>query len=255
MEPAWWETFFDAEYLELWGQFLSPERCEDEAEGVWQLLELEPGARLLDAPCGFGRLSVPLARRGARVLGVDFSPPMIARARELAAAEGLGDSVRFLEADLREPLAEGGFDAAINMFSSLGYGTEADDVAVLTSMAGALREGGRLLVETMHRDVVVARQIRGVHPGSQLPDGTRLIEDPRFDPIAGRVETTWRWSGPSGRGEKSASLRIYSPTELVALLERCGLALISAHCGTSLEPFTGEGPDAGGRIGLLARRA
>lgn len=254
VDAPWWQTFFDEEYLALWSGLFPRERCEAEAEALWQLLDLAPGARILDAPCGYGRVSVPLAQRGARVLGVDFSPAMIGRAAELRDAEDLGDRLELVRADLREPLEEGGFDAAINLFSSLGYGTEDDDRAVLGTISGALRRGGRLLVETAHRDVVVARQSRGAQPGSRLPDGTLLVEEAHFDPLAGRIETTWRWSGPAGSGEKSASLRVYSPTELVAMLAGCGFAVISAHRGVSSEPFTGEGPEGGGRIGLLVER-
>jgi hypothetical protein len=47
-------------------------------------------------------------------------------------------------------------------------------------------------------------------------------------------------------------LRIYSITELVALMARAGLRLLSAHRGCSPEPFRSEGPDLGGRVGLLA---
>jgi hypothetical protein len=69
------------------------------------------------------------------------------------------------------------------------------------------------------------------------------------------METCWYWSGPAGQGKKSASLRVYTGTELVRLLERAGLCFRSAHRGCSPEPFRAEGADLGGRIGLLAERA
>jgi hypothetical protein len=95
---------------------------------------------------------------------------------------------------------------------------------------------------------------RGVAPSQRLPDGTLVVEDPRFDAVSGRIETCWYWSGPSGHGSKPASLRVYSATELVRLLEAAGLRFRSAHRGCSPEPFRAEGPDLGGRIGLLAER-
>jgi len=66
------------------------------------------------------------------------------------------------------------------------------------------------------------------------------------------VETTWFWSGPRGSGQKSASLRVYTITELVRLLERVGLRLEAAlHPGTGA-PFTTTGPANGGRVLLVA---
>ena len=46
----WWKSFFDAEYVRLWSELTPPTRSEQEAEGLWSLLKLERGSRVLDAP-------------------------------------------------------------------------------------------------------------------------------------------------------------------------------------------------------------
>lgn len=254
-DPDWWQTFFDAEYLDVWASLFSPERCEAEADALWELLRLDEESRVLDAPCGAGRLAFPLARRGARVTGVDFSGDLLAAAERERSELELTDEVELIRADLRDGLEVRGFDAAINMFSSLGYGSDADDLAIFEATAAALRPGSRYFVDTMHRDVVVSRLSRGARPGGRLDDGTLLVEDQAFDPLSGRMETTWHWSRPDGTsGQKSASIRVYAATELLALLERAGFALLSAHEGVSLAPFSGRGVDAGGRLGLLLER-
>ena len=248
---SWWESFFDADYLALWGGLLSPERSAAEAEGLWALAGLAEGSRVLDAPCGQGRLSMALARRGARVLGVDQSAALLERAEA-----DRGDlPVRFLRHDLRAPLAEGDFDAAINVFSSLGYGSEDDDRAILATLAAAVRPRGRVVVETMHRDLLAARLGRGhTRIGDRLPDGTLVVETPSFDPVTGRMDTAWHWSGPRGAGVKRGSVRVYAITELVRLLEGAGLRFVSAHRGCTTEPFRADGPDVGGRVALVAER-
>jgi SAM-dependent methyltransferase len=58
------------------------------------------GRRVLHLQCHFGRDSLILASRGATVVGLDFSKPAIATARELAAELGLTERARFVEADL-----------------------------------------------------------------------------------------------------------------------------------------------------------
>jgi len=122
-------------------------------------------------------------------------------------------------------------------------------------LRSAVRPGGKVFVESRHRDSIASFLAKGVPPSRRLPDGTLIVEDPRFDAIRGRVETTWHWSGPGGQGKKSASIRIYTATELVRLLERVGLHILSAHRGCSPEPFRAAGADLGGRIGLLAVRS
>jgi SAM-dependent methyltransferase len=249
----WWRGFFDDAYLKLWGASKMAAGTAEQVEGLWQVLGLVPGARLLDAPCGYGRLAAPLAGRGAVVLGVDQSADLIAEAER--GRGGLGeDRLRYLRADLRQPLAETGFDAAINIFTSLGYGTEEDDVAILTTLRSAVRPGGRVFVDTMHRDAAVAGLVMGSSLASRLPDGTLMIEQPVWDPVTGRIDTCWYWAGPSGSGAKPASLRCYSITELVRLIERAGLRFVSAHKGCSPASFDATAPGMGGRVGLLAVR-
>jgi SAM-dependent methyltransferase len=149
-------------------------------------------------------------------------------------------------------LAEDGFDAVFNVCYSIGYGTEKDDLAVFKTLHSAVRPGGLVPIDTMHRDSVAALFSRGPRPSERLPDGTLLIEEATFDPISGRVNTTWFWSGPKGQGSKPASLRLYTVTELVHLLQLAGLRCRSAHKGCSTEISKAEGPDMGGRISILA---
>lgn len=253
MAPTWWENFFDDDYIRIWGASLTAERTAQQAEGIWQLLGLHEGSRVLDAPCGYGRISRLLAQRGAIVLGVDQSEVLLARAEQQRGDVPAG-RLRYLRHDLRQPLAEAGFDAAVNVFSSLGYGTEEDDLAILRTLRSALRPGGLLLIETMHRDALAAFWARGSKPSQRLSDGTLVLEEPAFDPIAGMINTRWYWCGPAGSGERSASLRVYSATELVRLMQRAGLRYRSAHKGCSAEPFKAEGPEMGGRLAILAER-
>jgi len=58
------------------------------------------GLRVLHLQCHFGSGSLSLAQRGAEVVGLDFSAPAIAAARELADELGLAGRARFVEADL-----------------------------------------------------------------------------------------------------------------------------------------------------------
>src|SRR5215813_1814041 len=247
--PTWWEQFFDEDYLRVWGAV--PMGGDEEAASLWRILGLSAGARVLDAGCGYGRVTLPLARLGARALGVDQAAPLLAEAQRRRRTIDPGQ-LRYLRQDLRTRLGESGFDVALSLFSSLGYGDESDDLAILGTLAAAVRPGGKVAVDTNHRDVLAGLLARGVAPAHRLPDGTLLIEEPRFDPVAGRVETTWFWSGPRGSGQKSASLRVYTITELVRLLERVGLRLEAAlHPGTGA-PFSPAGPFLGGRVLLVA---
>jgi SAM-dependent methyltransferase len=248
-----WKTFFDTQYLEIAGQMMNDEVSEQQAGQLWSMLDLEPGCRILDAPCGHGRLSRPLAALGAIVLGVDHSEVLLEVAERRRGDLPI-ERLRYQRHDLRVPLAETGFDVACNIFTSFGYGAEEEDFAMFRSLRAAVRPGGRVVVETNHRDLVCATLARGQRMSMRMPDGTIFVDDPKFDAIAGIVTLNWYWWGPTGAGEKHLRWRCYSPTQIVKMLEDAGLQFAGAYKGLSKTPFESHGPDVGGRIAIVATR-
>ena len=99
-------------------------------------------------PCGYGRYAIPLARAGYRVVGVDRSETLLAEARRRAGHERWPKLTR---ADYRElPFPDGSFNAALNLFSSLGYLGDEEDTRVLAEIGRVLRPGGRLIASVEH---------------------------------------------------------------------------------------------------------
>tara|TARA_R110002096_G_scaffold436051_2_gene666312 strand:+ start:56979 stop:57752 length:774 start_codon:yes stop_codon:yes gene_type:complete len=246
----WWQSFFDETYLELWAHLHPKAQCEDEAEQLISLLELSPGDAVLDAPCGYGRISIPLANRGLRVTGVDYSPQLLRHAAAREDSEQIAIPIRWIEEDLRTATLPIGQDAAINLFSSMGYGTEDDDLATLQTIHASLKPGGRLFIETMHRDAIVHSRALGTTTGIRGPSGITLRERNTFEPVRGIVESTWTWTSPTIAGSRKSTIRIYSVTELVALAERAGFTNIRCTAGLSGEPL-GE-HNLHERLGLIA---
>lgn len=67
-----------------------------------RLLDPQPGERIADMFCGLGNFTLPIARSGAVVVGIEGSPGLVARGRESAAVNGLADRVEFGVANLFE---------------------------------------------------------------------------------------------------------------------------------------------------------
>src|SRR5207244_13543351 len=79
----WFETFFHGVTLDLWRRAIPPEQTTVEAEFLIDHLNCDAGARVLDVPCGNGRLSFELAQRGLRITGVDISEEVIEEGRSM----------------------------------------------------------------------------------------------------------------------------------------------------------------------------
>jgi 23S rRNA (uracil1939-C5)-methyltransferase len=67
-----------------------------------RLLDPQPGERIADMFCGLGNFTLPIARSGARVVGVEGSPGLVRRGRESAEVNGLAGQVDFAVANLFE---------------------------------------------------------------------------------------------------------------------------------------------------------
>ena len=144
----------NAEQRSYWNEQAGPiwvaqqERLDEQIRPHGELalaaLAAAPGERVLDLGCGCGETTLALAARvgpQGSVLGVDLSEPMLARARERAAAAGLGP-LEFLAADAQTAaFAEARFDAAFSRFGVMFFG--APEVA-FANVRRALRPGGRL---------------------------------------------------------------------------------------------------------------
>lgn len=130
-----WSTLYDGEdnpLVKLEARFLPP------------LLGELAGLRVADVGCGTGRWALPLAERGARVVGVDFSAGMLARAREKV-REGRPALVRAEIASL--PLAPAVFERVLCCLV-LDHVRELEPF--FRELARLLAPGGALLCSVMH---------------------------------------------------------------------------------------------------------
>jgi ubiquinone/menaquinone biosynthesis C-methylase UbiE len=237
LEHDHWDTLFDDLYLRTYARVDRGVDDEQEALGAVALAGVSPGADVLDAPCGYGRHSIVLADAGYRVVGVDRSPVLLEEARRRA---GDGEWLQWVQADHRElPFEDASFDAALNLFSALGYRGEDGDRQTIAELKRVLRPGGALVVETMHRDrLMYIYQRRGWEP---LPDGDLLLEEREFDYVAGEIETTHSLVEAGGNRESlTYRFRVYTATELARLVEDAGFSAVECFGGWEREPLSRE---------------
>jgi 23S rRNA (uracil1939-C5)-methyltransferase len=130
-----------------------------------QLLDPQPGEQVLDLFCGLGNFSLPLARRGAHVTGVEGEASLIARARENATRNGLAAGAEFHTANLAD---EAFVDA---QWARRSY----DKVLLDPPRAGAKETLATVARSGAKRIVYVS-----CHPGSLARDAGVLVHDHGF---------------------------------------------------------------------------
>ncbi|MBA3421482.1 MAG: class I SAM-dependent methyltransferase [Thermoleophilaceae bacterium] len=224
-----WSEVFDDDYLYFYADRLASEHSDRETDLIVQLLDLPPGAAVLDAPCGHGRIANRLAARGLRVTGLDSNTEFLARARR--DAEESGVEVEYVLGDLRELPWSGRFDAAVNWYTSFGYFNDQDNRRVLSEYHRALRAGGRLMVDKINRDALIRQMPVGGAPLVALTErgDDLMIDRVHFDLAAGRSRTE-RIIVRDGRVRRTRfSLSQPSFTELSAWLGEAGFEQSAAY--------------------------
>ena len=217
----WWVDYFDDRYLDVFSESFTEERSRQEAQAAAAFLDLPAGASILDLACGQGRHAIPLARLGFQVTGLDLSPTLLAHARARAGATGV--IVRWIQGDMRDLPWEAEFDACVNLTTAFGYfATDDENEAVLRQVVKALKPGGQLLIETMHRDYIVREYQQ--HDWYETDEGTTVWVLRLFDAVKGRTTVVERYRTEDGQeGERYHNIRVYTATELHAMLRRAGL--------------------------------
>jgi SAM-dependent methyltransferase len=213
-------------------------------------LDLEKGARILDLCCGPGRYVIELAHRGLDVVGIDINEDYVGLARRLAEQEGVTAEV--LVSDMREIPYVNCFDAVINVGTSFGlFETESEDQRAIESVSGALKPGGRFLLEMGNRDYLL-KNFEATN-SSENPDGSATHVQRSFDYVRSRINTTFRRSASHGILETwSHSWRAYTLTEVAGLLAEARLDLVSTFGSWRSEAY---GVDTRRMIVISERRA
>jgi ubiquinone/menaquinone biosynthesis C-methylase UbiE len=147
-----------------------------------------PGAAVLDAPCGHGRIANLLARKGFEVTGIDIAPLFLEKAK--ADAADMGITVDYREGDLRSlPCKDASYDAVLCWYTSFGYFDDEDNQRVLTEFRRVLRPSGTLVIETMNRDGFIRKAPLGASRVEFQVGDDYMLGTTDFDPVTGRIET------------------------------------------------------------------
>lgn len=233
-QAGWFENdrFWEATQPFLFGERIMAQ-APDEVDNMLKLLEIEPGAKILDLCCGPGRHSLEFARRGYAVIGVDRNSQYLGRAEESARAEKL--NIEFVLEDMRKFSRANSFDAVINFFTSFGYfDNPIEEKQVVDNIFSSLKPGGRALMEMIGKEVITRiYQSRdwGEKNGTFLLDEREPLED---------------WTYMSNRrvlisGDKKEefrfTIRLYSAHELKTLLHSAGFGRVDIFGDIEGSPY------------------
>jgi len=255
IQHSWWSEeydFFGDFYMEGDNScegYLAPkkqqdlrERTEAEVGGIINLLKLSQGDSVLDVPCGYGRHSIELAKRGIVVTGSDLNGTHLEEA--IKDSQGIA-GIRFVKENMIDLRYTDEFDAVINMFYSFGFfETDEENEKVLVNFYNALKSGGRFL---MHTDVNVPMVLSGKyksHELRQLQDGKTLEITDTYDSATKRMNGVWVIRDKEGHERrKDYSVRVYTKDEFIELCQKVGFKSGEAYSDWNGKPYSEDSDD------------
>ena len=214
----WWQDMFE---LSPWQAVqLGWESLEDADHQIEQIIRatgLEPGMRVLDVPCGTGRIAKRLVARGLDVVGVDITERFLQAAREAA--------LTVERADMRELRFDQEFDVALCMWGSFGYFDDDGNLAQARAACRSLRPGGRYLIDIVGAESLLADfRERDWFTAGDID----VMQRRSYAVGTGRIETDWTFARGGERQVQTTSVRVYTVRELTDLLTEAGFTSFTA---------------------------
>ena len=217
------ETLYD--HPALYDRLVPPGPCEAFYDAL-----APAGASVLELGCGTGRLTLPLAKRGREVTGLDASAAMLSAARLKATTTGA--AIQWVQGDMTDFELGRRFDLIVVSCNSLAHMTTSEALSgCFASVRRHLADGGVFAFDVVNPDAkLLARPSKERVKRADAASGLRLREIAHYDPKARVRDARWRVHDRDGSVREVAfRLRQFFPDELPPLLEEAGLRLTARY--------------------------
>jgi SAM-dependent methyltransferase len=208
-------------------------RSVTEDIGFYVERAVESGGPVVELAVGTGRIAVPIAEAGVRVLGVDSSPGMLAVARESAVAAGVDHLVELRVGDLTSPPVGERVPLVICPFRTiLHMPSEAEKLRALLAARELLTPGGAFVFDVFRPS---AEDIEETH-------GIWLEREPGIEELAVWDEGTRTLSLTVRAAGTQATFHLHwlSAPEWLRLLDEAGFAVEALYGWFDLRPYEGD---------------
>ncbi|NRB49525.1 MAG: methyltransferase domain-containing protein [Saprospiraceae bacterium] len=208
-------------------------------------LPAKKDTRILELCCGTGRLTIPIAKAGYHITGVDFTASMLEKAQAKAAAEGL--EIDFIEADIRNLDLPAQFDLIFIPFNSIHHLYQNEDLSkAFQCVKNHLKAGGLFLLDCFNPNLEVI--VEGEKAQKEIAkyttdDGRKVLiqQAMKYESSTQINRIEWHYFiNDEFDSIQNLDMRMYFPQELVAHLRWNGFEVMHKFGDFQEEPF-GDG--------------
>jgi 2-polyprenyl-3-methyl-5-hydroxy-6-metoxy-1,4-benzoquinol methylase len=228
-------SYFDGYYKDIWRNLVPAELTVKETDFMMQYFNLQPGNKVLDIMCGYGRHAIALAKKDINVTAVDNLDEYINEIKETAVKDDL--PIAAIKADIINYEAEGIYDLALCMGNSLCFFDRNDTIKLLKMIAAHLKQGGHILINTWMLAEIAFKSFQE-KAWSNL-GGQKFITESKYLLQPSRIETEHLILASDGKTEtKKAVDYIYSVAEMELILSEAGFVMKEVYSIPGRKKFT-----------------
>jgi 2-polyprenyl-3-methyl-5-hydroxy-6-metoxy-1,4-benzoquinol methylase len=228
-------SYFDGYYKDIWRTIIPDDLTIKEVDFMLPYFKLQPGSKVLDLMCGYGRHAVELARKGISVTAVDNLKDYIDEIKQIAKKENL--PVNPVRAAVMDYKTDDRFDLVLCMGNSLNFFNADDTLQILSDIFSYLRSGGNLLINTWSLGEIVIKNFKE-KSWSDIA-GMKFLTDSKFLFGPSRIETESTIITRDGKTEIKIGVDyIFSINEMENMLNKAGLSLKEIYSIPGRKKFT-----------------
>ncbi len=217
----------------MWEKAVPAEWTEREVTFLLDVLNCAPRSSILDAPCGYGRHAVGLAKRGFQLTGIDISAEYIAKLAQQVNKEQL--PIQLMHADIITTQFEHFFDGAYCMGNSFGYVDYEGMVDFVRNVSSALKPGARFVINSgLLAESVLAHFPKTGH--YELSDLTVDINN-SYVVTESCMVTELTYTINERIDKQRFKHYVYTLSEVKRLLASCGLHVLAVYNSTDKQPY------------------
>lgn len=207
------------------------------------------GGPVLELACGTGRITVPMAKKGLRITGLDISTSMLVHAAQKSAAEGV--VIEWVHADCRDFDLPEHFSLVLFPFNSIAHLHDLEDIeSCFACVRRHLKPGGRFILDIFNPKIeILIRNQSERYPAGEYPDpdgqgAVMITENNIYDKASqvNKIKWYYRVGGQADKVVADLNMRIFYPQELDALLKYNGFEIERKFGDFDESPFVSGSP-------------
>jgi SAM-dependent methyltransferase len=226
----WHKKFFKGLWNEVQLKMYPDAQTLEQTKFIIDALKLRKKDKILDVPCGAGRISNQLAKKGYGVVGIDSNTHMINQALKIKKSY----NAKYFLKDMGDIDFENEFDSVICFWGSFGYFDDDVNLKFLENVYRALKPRGKFLLDTNTVESILSKFQK---TGWFKVGNIYVLEYRTYDEINSRINSDWTFIKNGKIENKSTAIRLYTYKELTDLLKKIGFKKFTTYGSIKKEIF------------------